>query len=247
MTSALDRLRSTLWRLFAGVSRQLESWLKRHRIARTRLRSFQDAPMATHWLMQPHLSEAQRRLLVGTGDPIRYGTLLLAFEQLSKDQIPGSLAECGVYRGWLSKFIHNVAPERRLFLFDTFGGFDSRDVSAHGDERFRDTSVQSVLEHIGSAENIVVRKGYFPETTVGLEDERFAFVMIDFDKYEPTLAALEFFYSRVSRGGFVFVHDYNSPESDWSCSRALDGFLADKVEEPICIPDPWGSALFRKL
>jgi O-methyltransferase len=173
--------------------------------------------------------------------------LLLAFEQLSKDQIPGSLAECGVYKGWLSRFIHNMVPDRQLFLFDTFRGFDSRDSSAHGDERFRDTSEQSVLDCIGSTENIIVRKGYFPETSVGLEDEGFAFVMIDFDKYEPTLAALQFFYPRVSRGGFVFVHDYNSPESDWACSRALNAFLADKVEESICIPDAWGSALFRKL
>jgi len=82
---------------------------------------------------------------------------------------------------------------------------------------------------------------------VGLEDERFAFVMIDFDRYEPTLAALKFFYSRVSPGGFIFVHDYNSPESDWACFRALTEFLADKSEKPVCIPDAWGTALFRKL
>lgn len=226
---------------------EIGNWLRRHGITRTSLRWFRAKPIASHWLMQPHLTEAQRKLLVGTGDPIRCGTLLLAFEQLSKDQIPGSLAECGVFKGRLSRFIHNMVPDRRLFLFDTFQGFDSRDPSARGDERFRDTSEQSVLGYIGSTENIVVRKGYFPETSVGLEGERFAFVMIDFDKYEPTLAALEFFYPRVSRGGFLFVHDYNSPESDWACSRALDGFLSDKVEEPICIPDAWGSALFRKL
>jgi hypothetical protein len=71
--------------------------------------------MAPHWLMQPHLSDAQRTLLIGTGDSIRYGALLLAFEQLSSDQIPGSLAECGVYKGWLSRFIHDTVPERRLF------------------------------------------------------------------------------------------------------------------------------------
>jgi O-methyltransferase len=226
---------------------QIGNWLRRHWITKNNLRRFLAVPIASHWLMRPYLSDAQRWLLVGTGDPIRCGTLLLAFEQLSKDGIPGSLAECGVYRGSLSRFIHNMVPDRRLFLFDTFQGFDSRDSSVYGDERFRDTSEQSVLDYIGGTKNIIVRKGYFPKTSVGLEDERFAFVMIDFDKYEPTLAALEFFYSRVSRGGFVFVHDYNNPESDWACSRALNGFLADKVEEPICIPDAGGTALVRKL
>jgi len=186
-------------------------------------------------------------MLIGTGDPIRYGTLLLAFEQISKDGITGSLAECGVYKGSLSKFIHKMLPDRRLFLFDTFEGFDRRDSESHDDERFRDTSEQSVLRHIGNTDNVIIRKGYFPETAVGLERERFAFVMIDFDKYEPTLAALKIFYPLINRGGFVFVHDYSSPESDWACSRALNEFLSDKLEKPVLIPDAWGTAVFRKV
>jgi O-methyltransferase len=80
-----------------------------------------------------------------------------------------------------------------------------------------------------------------------LEGELFAFVSLDFDKYEPTLAGLEFFYPRVAPGGFVFVHDYTSQESSWACYRALNGFLADKPEHPVLIPDTWGTAFFRKV
>lgn len=160
MTSVLHRLRIALWRLAYSVRGE---------------QGLGQEPFSPPWLMQPHLSQVQRDLLVGTGDPIRYGTLLLAFEQVAKDQIPGSLAECGVYQGRLSKFIHDIVPDRRLFLFDTFQGFDPRDPSARGDDRFRQTSEQRVLGYIGSTENISVRKGYFPETSVGLEDERFAF------------------------------------------------------------------------
>lgn len=71
--------------------------------------------------------------------------------------------------------------------------------------------------------------------------------MIDFDKYDPTMAALSFFYDRVNPGGYVFVHDYNSPESGWACSKALNLFLKDKPEKPIGLPDAGGSAVFRKL
>ena len=121
-----------------------------------------------------------------------------------------------------------------------------RDSDTTSDSRFKDTSVEDVLSVIGDAANIDVRKGYFPETVQGLGDSKFAFVMIDFDKYEPTVAALEFFYPRMSLGGFIFVHDYNNPESNWAYSRALNEFLADRPEWPIAVPDAWGSVLLRK-
>ena len=226
---------------------RLRDWLKKRGITRANLRWIRIRRIASDWIMTPYLTQQQRRMLVGTGDPIRYGTILLSIEEITRDRIVGSLAECGVYKGSLSKFLHMMLPDRQLFLFDTFEGFDQRDSEAQNDKRFRDTSEQSVLRHIGSTENIIMRKGYFPDTAVGLEQERFALVMIDFDKFEPTLAALTFFYSRTNPGGFIFIHDYSSPESNWACSRALSEFLADKPEKPVCIPDAWGTALFRKL
>ena len=78
-------------------------------------------------------------------------------------------------------------------------------------------------------------------------DERFAFVMVDVDKYKPTLAALEIFYSRMSRGGYVFIHDYNSPESEYGVSRAVNDFFRNKTEQIIELPDRGGSVVFRKI
>ncbi|MBS0265848.1 MAG: class I SAM-dependent methyltransferase [Planctomycetes bacterium] len=201
---------------------------------------------ARRWFLRTKFGIEQQRELVVLGDPVRYGTVRLALDQVDVNLIPGALAECGVYKGVLSKFIHERLPNRTFYLFDTFAGFDERDSDSKGDLRFRDTSAEQVLNHIGETCNVIVRQGYFPETAHGLEAERFAFVMLDFDKYEPTLAALEFFYPRMSAGGFIFIHDYSSPESDWACSRAVDTFLADKPEKPLLIPDAWGTAVFRK-
>jgi O-methyltransferase len=224
----------------------LKGWLRAHGMRRTALREILVRGVMKKWMLVPYWSDAERRAIVNSGDPIRYGTLRLALSEVSKQNIPGALAECGVYRGSLSRFLHEDLRERQLYLFDTFEGFDPRDSHAKGDTRFADTSVDGVLKTIGHAEKIVIRKGYFPETASGLEGERFAFVMIDFDKYEPTKAALEFFYPRVTRGGFIFVHDYNNPESEWACSRALNEFLSSKPEHPVAIPDAWGTVVFRK-
>jgi len=225
----------------------LKDWLRSKGISKSNLRWFQVGQIASEWFMTPYLKKQQRRLLVGSSDPVRYGTLLLAFEQITKDKIPGSLAECGVYKGQLSKFIHAMLPDRKLYLFDTFEGFDQRHKESQNDNRFKDTSVESVKKLVGNSENVIIKKGFFPESATGIENESFAFIMLDFDKYEPTLAALKLLYSKLNPGGFLFIHDYSSPESDWACSRALNEFLVDKPEKPILIPDAWGSALFRKI
>src|SRR3954469_21494876 len=80
--------------------------------------------------------------IAGSDDYFRYTTLGLAAQRVVDEQIPGAFAEVGVWRGETSAFLHRVAPERTLYLFDTFEGFDERDLpSGVPDTRFRDTSV----------------------------------------------------------------------------------------------------------
>jgi O-methyltransferase len=225
----------------------LIDWFINNGITRSNLRWLRIRNYAENWFLKPYITQVQRKKLITTGDPVRYGSLFLSIEGLLKANIEGSLAECGVYRGETSKFIHDMLPDRKFFLFDTFSGFDTRDSDTINDNRFADTSERTVLDYIGDVNNIIIRNGYFPDSTNGLEKEKFALVMIDFDKYEPTLAALKYFYPLMSKNGFIFVHDYSSHESNWACSRALNEFLADKPEKPILIPDSWGTAVFRKV
>jgi O-methyltransferase len=225
----------------------LKTLLARFGLTRASLRERFFKRLARDWFLTPYLAPDDRKMIVGTGDPVRSGAFFLALQQLETQKIDGAFAECGVYKGSLSRFLHALAPERRLFLFDTFQGFDRRDSRTEGDERFRDTSAEKVMQTIGDARNIFIRKGFFPVTAQGLEAETFALVVVDFDKYEPIRAAIEFFYPRLAPGGYMFVHDYNNPESDWASSRALNEFLSGKPEKVITIPDAWGSALFRKL
>jgi O-methyltransferase len=195
----------------------------------------------------PTFNSVQHDLISSENDYVRYAILGLAVQRILTENIEGDFAEVGVYRGDMSKFIHGLAPNRPYFLFDTFEGFPAKDLEVGViDSRFSDTSEQAVLKNIGDTSNVIVRKGYVPETLVGLEDQRFAFVLLDLDLYNPTLKSLEFFYQRLSSGGYIVVHDYNSPESNWACKRAVDEFMADKPEGIVEIADEWGSILFRK-
>jgi O-methyltransferase len=198
-------------------------------------------------MTNPPYSAAIRNRIEELADDVRYASLALAIERLKTEGIEGSFAELGVYQGQTSRFLHGLAPDRRLYLFDTFAGFPKEDAQAGDDGRFRDTSQEAVARFIGDLQNVIFRVGFFPATAAGLEDEQFALVMLDCDLYQSALAGLRFFYPRLVPGGYFFMHDYNSTESDHGIMRAVSEFLTDKPELVFEIPDQWGSAAFRKI
>jgi len=181
-------------------------------------------------------------------DLIRLLFLISTLEELKNSNISGSLAEVGVYRGNSAKVIHSLCPEKDLYLFDTFTGFDERDCKPENANAggFSNTSIEKVKEFVGTNDNIHYFQGYFPETTSQLEPGiRFALVHLDADLYQPTKAGLEYFYEKLEPGGFFIVHDYDNPR--WpGVQRAVREFFADKPEKPITIPDKSGSGLIRK-
>lgn len=137
---------------------------------------------------------------------------------LEDKEVSGAVAELGVYRGDFAKVINTVFPDRKLYLFDTFEGFPEEDMNYETENnllldtvgKLSNTSVEYVMGRMPHPERCVIRKGYFPETAAGLEDERYAFVNIDVDLYKPILAGLEYFWPRMAENGYIFVHDYFS-------------------------------------
>ena len=202
----------------------------------------------------PHFSELYRYFVHGSknhnsGDLGRLYLLLLNIARVLKDNIEGDFAEIGVYRGNTARILAQAARAggRRLFLFDTFSGFDLADQaeSDRSSRAFTDTSLDSVKNFIGtdSVEYVV---GRFPDSlsTVKIAD-RFAIVHLDCDLYQPTAAGLAYFYPRLSAGGLLILHDYSS--GHWSgCAQAIDAFLKDKPERPVLIPDKSGTAIIVK-
>ena len=171
---------------------------------------------------------------------------------LEQERIAGSLAELGVYKGTTAKLLHELMPARTLWLFDTFEGFDARDLAheRHGGSdgfQFDDTSLDAVLRHVGASGNVRACKGRFPETAAHVpDDERFALVHLDADLLKPTADALAFFYPRMSPGGFIVLHDYGS--GAWpGIAQAADAFFKDKPEGIVRIPDKSGTAVVRRV
>ena len=144
-------------------------------------------------------------------DYVRMRTLEALCRELGN--VPGAAAELGVYRGGFARCLNALLPERTLYLFDTFEGFDeaeSKDEAAGFVQAHRNTGVEKVLRLMPHPEKVIVKQGLFPASLGGLE-ERFTLVSLDVDLEESTLAGLRWFYPRLNPGGYLLLHDYNSP------------------------------------
>src|SRR5258705_764164 len=137
----------------------------------------------------PTYSEKIGRMISWSNDRVRHATMALALERIRSESIPGSIAELGVYRGYVSRFLHEQMPERKLYLFDTFDGF--RD---HADNRFRNTSVEIVKERLKNLDNVEFRIGIFTVTARGLEHKTFSFIMFDAHIYTVAMTWCDISY-----------------------------------------------------
>ena len=147
---------------------------------------------------------------------------------LELEDVPGAAAELGVYRGGFARCINALLPQRPLYLFDSFTGFDSAEAAGQTPglvEAHRGANAQQVLRLMPHPEQVRLKVGLFPASLQGLE-ERFALVSLDVDLEESTLAGLRYFYPRLSPGGYLLLHDYNSPTLP-GVKRALRRYMQE--------------------
>ncbi|GBR51980.1 macrocin-O-methyltransferase [Neokomagataea thailandica NBRC 106555] len=147
--------------------------------------------------------------------------------------LPGDFAEFGVYRGASAALICGVKGSKHLHLFDTFEGLPEgteegeRNVFQEGQFTGTLPDVQQILRHFGG---VSFHKGFFPDTTAGLEEHKFSFVHLDVDLHDATRDALAFFYPRMVSGGVILTHDYSIIPG---VSKAFQDFFALKPENII--------------
>ncbi|MEI7432853.1 MAG: TylF/MycF/NovP-related O-methyltransferase [Methanomicrobiales archaeon] len=184
-------------------------------------------------------------------DPARIKSLNLLAREIIERNIPGEVAELGVYRGDFARRISSLFPDRKLYLFDTFEGFDTRDLTSESEQDlqtdfgdFSRVNVRNVLSRIPNPLQCIVKPGYFPESLDGLE-ETFSFVSIDTDLYKPTYEGLCYFYPRLAAGGYIMVHDYG-PRRYQGVKMAVRQF-SDECKAPYTpLTDTNGSVVFGK-
>ena len=172
--------------------------------------------------------------------------------------VPGDIAELGVFRGlglmtWSNLLEAYCIGDRTKVVwgFDNWKGFTKfstadgtenayahKVVGGFNPELFFDELQDAIKifdndRFVPQKARVKLVNGQIEDTVFIFVDEnpgvRLSLVHFDCDLYEPTKAALEALWPRISRGGVVLFDEYGIP--DWPGeTKAVDEFLADHKE-----------------
>ncbi len=156
--------------------------------------------------------------------------MIYQYARYAARHLKGDVGQLGVYKGGSAKMIAECFKNTpsHVYLFDTFEGLPG---DAEGEPGlFGDVLFGEVQKLLSPYKNVELRKGFFPDTTKGLENRKYSFVYLDGDMYQSTKDGLEFFYPRLVPGGIILCDDYESPK--WSgVKKAVQEFSdANNVE-----------------
>ncbi len=180
-----------------------------------------------------NFADLYRRCLDATGTPVtpfnvfhRYQSRrdLLQYFFATLD-LAGARAECGTYRGATALLLAHAWKSRNarfdgegLYLIDSFvgtsesGEHDLIPVRTEDGTPKREAffpvaraglTPELVRGFFGEFPRVSLCAGWIPQVFASVPEQPWAFVHLDVTLYEPTLAALEYFYPRLVAGGVV--------------------------------------------
>lgn len=190
----------------------------------------------------------------------RLDSLRECLDLVRRENVPGDVIECGVWRGGGCVFMAGYLKaygmtDRRVFVADSFEGLPrpsapadagldlSKDLYpelAVGLETVRETFAAYGL----NGDNVQYLKGWFKDTLPALHGQRFALLRMDGDLYESTMDILTNLYDKVVPGGIVIVDDFGAVEA---CRLAVTTFFSGRgLAQPELNKIDWTGVWFRK-
>jgi hypothetical protein len=165
-----------------------------------------------------------------------------------------NLVECGVADGMSAFFIlHELSGLKnaypfKLHLYDSWAPMRKEGLlpqellhEGHYDNLDLERSKRNLSQFL---ENIVIHQGYIPESLTADSKspaDSIIFVHIDLNSAQPTLAALNFFYPKIVKGGVILFDDYGWREYK-DTKEIVDRFFSDK--SGIFLKMPTGQAMY---
>ena len=139
--------------------------------------------------------------------------------------IEGDFLECGVFKGFSSLLLRSIEEKlsdfkiNNYFLIDSFEGLSDileedkpLNKNIHGNKKGDlKANFEAVENLFNQFDNVNIIKGWIPRAFELLNDSnKYKFVHIDVDLYQPTLDTLNYIYDKVVKGGIIITDDYRS-------------------------------------
>src|SRR5881227_598415 len=174
-------------------------------------------------------------------------------------RLEGDFVECGVNRGFLSSAIMDYLDwdslGKQFYLLDTFRGLDERFVSPEdkasgaGEKNTQNLAtgfyvqgVEEVRANFSQWKNVSLIEGPIPETLPMVRANKIAYLHLDMNCSPPEVAAVRFFWERLSPGAPVLLDDY-AFYGYVSQKIAMDRFAQEKGINILSLPTGQGLLL----
>lgn len=173
--------------------------------------------------------------ITSTVTPLPLYTLYKSIEHIVRNNIPGDIAECGVWNGGSMllaalSLMHFGDTSRRLYLYDTFAGMPKPDAELdtnwNGESALETWEsyqaggkpwgfggtvemVRAVMRQSGYPDDqMIFVQGMVEDTIPATKPDQLALLRLDTDLYASTYHELVHLYPTVASGGIIILDDY---------------------------------------
>ncbi len=171
------------------------------------------------------------------------------FANLVKER-EGDFVECGVNTGAYSRavieYIDFNKTGKTFFLLDTFEGMPEHLVREEekevGVKDYLGDHYKNVYEQVKNTfENFHVEiiKGIVPDSLNECKAQKICYLSIDMNSAVPEIAAAEFFWDKLVKGGIMILDDYGFPMHIFQ-KKAFDEFALRKGVQILSLPTGQG-------
>ena len=148
----------------------------------------------------------------------RVHTILWAANQCMN--VEGDFVECGTNKGGFARaivdYVDLAKAGKNFYLLDTFEGlsaslFTEEEKAAGRQEHFANvytSCYDEVAQTFAPFPFVKLIKGMVPDTLVKVPSEKIAFLSVDMNSVVPEIAALDYFWDKLSNGGIIVLDDY---------------------------------------
>jgi O-methyltransferase len=231
---SINHFKSLLKRLARGTGYEI---VNLRRPTRSGLpNDFDKADTAAYFRVRPYTQTSAERIFA----------LRRAVEYVVAARLPGSIVECGVWKGGSMMAIAEAllgcgVVDKDLYLFDTFQGMTEPTVDdpAWTHEVWRQQGrawnaaplklVQANLTSTGyPSDRLHYVVGRVEDTLPDTAPATICLLRLDTDFYESTKCELSTLYPRLVSGGVLIIDDYGSFEGS---RKATDEFLGTQIKQ----------------
>lgn len=179
----------------------------------------------------------------------RVHTILWAANQCL--QVDGDFVECGTNKGGFARaiveYLDLPGTNKKFYLLDTFEGLADElltdtELAAGKKEHFKKEYQDCYAQVVRTFQDfpfVKIIRGVVPDTLSQVASDQVAFLSIDMNCIAPEIAALNYFWDKLSKGGMIVLDDYAYVTCDLQY-EAHNAWAAEKGIKILTLPTGQG-------